>query len=381
MRPLRVVLVKVFAVMSFSNQLLGATHWAGRTRAGLALAITLCAGCQGYAPVELPDARSPRLAMHGASATQALPVQLEEPVYTDAGWAPGSGEGLWGRIGRNASLWKHAASNSRINQQIGWLVANPGYLSSASGRANPYLHFIVQSLDRRGLPRELALLPMIESSYNPTAVSVRQAVGLWQFMPATATDVGLRRTASYDGRRDVMASTVAAMDHLQRLYTVFDGDWLLALAAYNAGEGTVARAMDANRRKGLPTDYWHLRLPQETTNYVPRLLALSIIVNAPQAHGVRLRPVRDEPYFIQVPLTHPVDLQQLSAASGVPEKTLRQLNPAYLKGTTQEGPGHLLVPVAFQQPLVAALNTPTENRLAPGAVLPPTRAIAAAGVP
>lgn len=368
--------------MSFSNQLLGATQWAGRARVGLALAITLCAGCQGYAPVELPDARSPRLTMRGANAVEPLPVQLEESAYPNANWAAaGTGEGLWGRIGRNASLWKQAAPNSRINQQIVWLVGNPGYLSGASGRASPYLHYIVQSLDRRGLPRELALLPMIESSYNPTAVSVRQAVGLWQFMPATATDVGLRRTAGYDGRRDVMASTVAAMDHLQRLHTVFDGDWLLALAAYNAGEGTVARAMDSNRRKGLPTDYWHLRLPQETTNYVPRLLALSIIVNAPQAHGVRLRPVRDEPYFIQVPLTHPVDLQQLSAASGVPEKTLRQLNPAYLKGTTQEGPGQLLVPVAFQQPLMAALNASDERRLDPDAVLPPTRAIAAAGTP
>lgn len=300
----------------------------------------------------------------------------------DSGWAAAStGEGLWGRIGRDAGLWKQTAPNSRINQQIGWLVGKPGYISSASGRASPYLHFIVQSLDRRGLPRELALLPMIESSYNPTAVSVRQAVGLWQFMPATATDVGLRRTANYDGRRDVMASTVAAMDHLQRLHRVFQGDWLLALAAYNAGEGTVARAMDANRRKGLPTDYWHLRLPRETTDYVPRLLALSIIVNAPQAHGVRLRPVRDEPYFTQVALAQPVDLKQLSAASGVPEKTLRQLNPAYLKGTTQEGPGHLLVPVAMRQTLMAALNTPAGEALSPGAVLPPARAIAAASAP
>jgi membrane-bound lytic murein transglycosylase D len=368
--------------MSASNQLLAATQWAGHARAGLALAIALCAGCQGYAPIELPDARSPRLAMRGSSPADRFPVQLQETAYSDSNWAAAStGEGLWGRIGRDGSLWKHTVPNSRINQQISWLVGNPGYISSASGRASPYLHFIVQSLERRGLPRELALLPMIESSYNPTAVSVRQAVGLWQFMPATATDVGLRRTANYDGRRDVTASTVAAMDHLQRLHSVFQGDWLLALAAYNAGEGTVARAMNANRRQGLPTDYWHLSLPRETTDYVPRLLALSIIVNAPQAHGVRLRPVRDEPYFAQVALAHPVDLKQLSAASGVPEKTLRQLNPAYLKGTTQEGPGHLLVPVTMQQPLLAALNAPGDNAPGPGTTFPSTPAIAAANAP
>jgi membrane-bound lytic murein transglycosylase D len=264
---------------------------------------------------------------------------------------------LWARLGSGANLTRHVEDNIRIDKQMEWLVKNRDFLNRASDRASPYLYFIVQSLEQRGLPRELALLPMIESGYNPTAVSVRNAVGLWQFMPATATSFGLRRTAGYDGRRDVLASTSAALDYLERLHKQFEGDWLLALAAYNAGEGTVGRALDANRRQGLPTDYWHLRLPRETAEYVPRLLAFLAAVHTPDAYGLKLSPVLDQPYFVQVKLPHSVDLEELAVTSEIPELTLRQLNPAYMQGTTQEGPGHILVPVAMRHLLIAMFRS------------------------
>jgi membrane-bound lytic murein transglycosylase D len=320
--------------------------------AGLIALITLCASCQAYLPSELPDARPPHLAIRTSDYLKPADRQHSDlPSFGQDTHAS-----LWARLGRGASLWSQIKGNDRIDTQLKWLIENRTFLTSSSARATPYLYFVVHSVEQRGLPSELALLPMIESGYNPTAVSVRNAVGLWQFMPATATGYGLSRTATYDERRDVLASTSAALDYLERLHTQFDGDWLLALAAYNAGGGTVGRAIDANRRQGLPTDYWHLRLPRETAEYVPRLLALSALAREPLAHGVSLEPVSDAPYFAKIPLPRPMDLKQLALAAGLSERVLRQLNPGYLGGTTQAGPGHILVPVSSQQPLMAAFD-------------------------
>jgi membrane-bound lytic murein transglycosylase D len=246
--------------------------------------------------------------------------------------------------------------NQRIDQQLTWLLQNRKFLAKASSRAGPYLHFIVEGLEQHNLPAELALLPIIESAYNPVAVSSQNAVGLWQFMPATARDFGLELTPSYDGRRDIIASTQAAMKYLTRLHKQFDNDWLLALAAYNAGEGTVSRLIKANRAKGLPTDYWHLNLPRETQEYVPRLLALSILVGTPAGYGVDLQPVTNEPYFMVVKLRHPVDLTQVALTSGITAKELQRLNPAYTRGNTVGGPGHLLVPISQKHLLIAGLD-------------------------
>ncbi|MBD1589594.1 transglycosylase SLT domain-containing protein [Pseudomonas typographi] len=335
----------------------------------------LCAGCQANAPAELPSARSPRLVILETPPPRTALSPPRNPVV-----APGpSGEGIWARVSRGSTLSKQVGHNRRVDEQASWLIDNRRFLAHASSMAGPYLHFIVQSLEQRNLPPELALLPMIESAYDPEAVSPRAAVGLWQFMTATASHCGLRQTPGYDGRRDVLASTLAAMDYLARLHAMFQGDWLLALAAYNAGEGTVARAMDANRRRGLPTDYWHLNLPRETDDYVPRLLALSMLIGAPEAHGIDLQQVANEPYFAKVALPHPVDLRQLAQASGIAEKELRRLNPAYLHNTTAEGPGHLLVPIAQQRPLMASLKA-SDDLPAASALAPAQTAVAAAGL-
>ena len=198
--------------------------------------------------------------------------------------------------------------NPRIEQQRLWFASNPSFLENAGERGSLYIHYIVERLEERNMPLELALLPVIESAYNPMAYSRSDAVGLWQFIPSTGRYFNLRQTRAYDGRRDITASTTAALDYLTRLHDMFNGDWLLALAAYNAGEGTVSRAIERNEKLGLPTDYWNLPLPQETQDYVPKLLALSQVVLAPEAYGVNLNPIANQPYFEVVEINQRMDL-------------------------------------------------------------------------
>lgn len=299
--------------------------------------VLLCAGCQSWDyPPQAAVERTPRL-------VAGLHRELN-PQATDAVPSRYDGSDIWGRLGQGFSLVDDNGLNPRVVRQRDWLLENPAFLRNASERASPYLHFIAQSLDERRMPSELALLPIVESAYNPKANSARNAAGLWQFMAATGRDFNLRQTAFYDGRRDVVASSNAAMDYLTRLHDLFNGDWLLAMAAYNAGEGTVTRAIEANQRRGMPTDYWHLSLPRETQDYVPRLLALSMLVREPAAYGVRLSPVANAPYFTSIELAHPVDLAQLAATAGVDEAVLVGLNPAFLGKKTIDGPRRLLVP-------------------------------------
>ena len=206
------------------------------------------------------------------------------------------------------------------------------------------------------MPLELALLPVIESAYNPMAYSHANAVGLWQFIPSTGRYFNLRQTRAYDGRKDITASTLAAMNYLTRLHDMFNGDWLLALAAYNAGEGTVSRAIERNEKLGLPTDYWNLPLPQETKDYVPKLLALSQVVMAPEAYGINLNPIANEPYFEMVEIKQSMDLSRVAALAEIDEDEMFQLNPAYKQRATTDGPQHLLVPTSKAQLLTTSLS-------------------------
>jgi membrane-bound lytic murein transglycosylase D len=189
------------------------------------------------------------------------------------------------------------------------------------------------------------------------AYSRSDAVGLWQFIPSTGRYFNLRQTRFYDGRRDITASTTAALDYLTRLHDMFNGDWLLALAAYNSGEGTVSRAIERNEKLGLPTDYWNLPLPAETQAYVPKLLALSQVVLAPEAYGVNLSPIANEPYFQVVEINQRMDLSRVAAVANIDEDELFQLNPAFKQRTTIDGPQHLLVPTSKAQLLTASLST------------------------
>ena len=218
--------------------------------------------------------------------------------------------------------------DSRINAQRSWFISRQPYLDRLSARASRYLYHTVKEAERRGLPTELALLPIIESSYDPAATSTAAAAGLWQFIPSTGKIYGLQQTTLYDGRRDVVESTRAAYEFLGSLYNQF-GSWELALAAYNAGPGRIQQAINRNKAAGLPTDYWSLRLPEETMNYVPRFLAVAQIINNPSAYNVRLPPIANRPHFREVRVPANTDLNQIASTIGISRAELYALNPGY----------------------------------------------------
>ncbi|NBA95940.1 lytic transglycosylase domain-containing protein [Pseudomonas sp. R5(2019)] len=321
------------------------------TRLAQAIAVALSAatlvGCQSTGHVS--DTENPRA--HNL-ATRAKP----KPVVLAQKPAQETPQDVWERMRQGFKLQDGIAVNPRIEQQRLWFASNPSFLEGAGDRGSLYIHYIVERLEEREMPLELALLPVIESAYNPLAYSRSHAVGLWQFIPSTGRYYNLRQTNVYDGRRDVTASTGAALDYLSRLHDMFNGDWLLALAAYNAGEGTVSRAIERNEKLGLPTDYWNLPLPQETRDYVPKLLALSQVVLAPDAYGVNLTPIANEPYFEVVEINNRLDLSRVAALANIDEDEMFQLNPAFKKRMTLDGPQHLLVPTAKAQILTASLS-------------------------
>lgn len=244
--------------------------------------------------------------------------------------ATSRGGDVWGRVRAGMKLNLHA--NYRIDNTLASFKRDPQYLDKMSQRASPYLPVIVSEIERRGLPMELALLPHVESRYNPSATSPKAAAGMWQFMPYTAREMGLRLDGEYDGRRDVVASTRAAMNYLQQLHDRFGGDWELAMAAYNCGPKRVESAQEANRRDGRPTDFWSLDLPGETKQYVPQILAAARLVAESRGYGQRLQTLpsasadRAEPLEI-IRSSGPRDLVRTAVAKGVPFSDLQRLNP------------------------------------------------------
>lgn len=276
------------------------------------------------------------------------------------------GDDLWARIRSGFQMQNEyqGKANIRIERQQQLLTRNNKATEQLLAKGSPYLHYIVEQLEARNMPLELALLPAVESAYDPMAFSNMKAAGLWQFMPRTGTQFNLPQTRWYDGRLDVVASTSAALNYLQYLYSMFN-DWPLALAAYNAGEGTVKRAIEQNQRINLPTDYWNLTLPQETTNYVPKLLALSKIVLTPSVYQISLRSIPNQPYFAKVPINKQIKLNTVASLLNLNKGELAKLN-AGLKSqavVNNESPQHLLIPV-HKAPLlnnmIAAGNIPNE---------------------
>ncbi|WP_130803070.1 lytic transglycosylase [Acinetobacter ihumii] len=232
----------------------------------------------------------------------------------------------------------------RIEAQRSWFISRQPYLDRLSARASRYLYHTVKEAERRGIPTELALLPVIESSYDPAATSSAAAAGLWQFIPSTGRIYGLKQTSQYDGRRDVVESTRAAYEFLGSLYNQF-GSWELALAAYNAGPGRIQQAINRNQAAGLPTDYWSLKLPQETMNYVPRFLAVAQIIKNPKAYNVNLPPIANRPHFREVTLNTPADLNQIASITGLSRAELYALNPGYRgEQIDPESPMRILIP-------------------------------------
>lgn len=250
-----------------------------------------------------------------------------------------------------------------IDVQLSWYARNPEYLERVFGRAELYLHHIVGEVEARGMPLELALLPVVESAFEPFAYSRAHAAGLWQFIPDTGKRFGLPQNWWYDGRRDVVESTRAALDYLQFMHDEFNGDWLLAVAGYNCGENCVARAIRENQARGLPIDFWSLRLPSETRAYVPKLLAMSRLVANPELYGIGFSHIPNEPYFARVETGGQIDLKLAAEMAGISYDEITELNPAFHRwATPPQGPHYLLLPLtaadAFRQGL--AQLTPDE---------------------
>lgn len=253
---------------------------------------------------------------------------------------------VWDRMAADFSFKTHQ-SNPRVVQFIKqYTKENSQNLIGFSGQATPYLYHVVELLEERGMPAELALLPMIESEYKPTALSNRGASGIWQLVPTTGRLYGLKRDQWYDGRKDTEAATKAALGHLQYLYEKFDHDWLLALAAYNCGDGRVASAIRQNKKIGKPTDYWSLKLPKETQYYVPKFLALVYLVQNHKILDIDLAAIPNSPHYSTVQFNKAISLQQAAKLADLDVKEIKKLNPAFTSHTTHpNGPHQLLLPV------------------------------------
>lgn len=247
---------------------------------------------------------------------------------------------------RNQFMLSHEVGQPEVQAQIRWLVSHPNYLQKLA-EAEPYIYHIVTEVRKRRLPGELALLPMIESAYNPFAYSGVGAAGLWQLMPATGSDLGLKQDWWFDARRSIPSSTTAALSYLSYLNKYFNGNWILAIAAYDAGAGTVSRAIENSRQNSRNINFWILPVPQETKAYVPRLLALAEIIKDPQKYGVRLPHIPHIPYFEEVYIGSQIDLNHAAKLAGISYRDLIKLNPGYNRWTTAPNqPFKLLIPAS-----------------------------------
>ena len=247
-----------------------------------------------------------------------------------------------------------------VAKQIAWLAARPDYVERTLNRSRMYLFFIVSEVQRRGMPTEIALLPLVESAYNPHALSRSQASGIWQFIPSTARLFGLHKDWWYDGQKDVVATTYSALDYLQRLYDEFHS-WDLALAGYNCGEGKIRREIAYNRARQLPIDFGHLNLPDETRNYVPRLLAAKAIVLSPEHYGLILPPIPDEPYFSSITTHKKIDTKVAAQLAGLSVDDFLMLNPGFNRPLIQLSANRtttILVPVSAASSFIAHLDDP-----------------------
>lgn len=278
-----------------------------------------------------------------------------------------SHQNLWTVISREFQLSHRYTHNRYVAKQVRWFLGQQPYIHELTHNAQPYIYYILQQTRKRRMPAEIALMPMIESNYSPFKYSNQGAVGLWQLMPGTASGFGLRISWWYDGRRDVVASTNAALNYLQYLHNYFHS-WLLAIAAYNAGEGTVVNAIRYNRRHHRSTDFWALPLPYETKAYVPKLLALADIIKHHNSYNIDLIPVKNKPYFTTVAVTAQMNLSRLAKLANASPKVIRKLNAGFRRWTTAPNRSYnLLVPIikvqAFENNIAqAAKHSPSNLR-------------------
>ncbi|MDH5396213.1 MAG: LysM peptidoglycan-binding domain-containing protein, partial [Gammaproteobacteria bacterium] len=313
----------------------------------------LFSGCALQPPVET-EADTPEQA---TPAETVLNETYNEPL------SPTIALNTWERIRKGFTL--PDIEHKRIDQELNWYKRHPEYMVRVVERARPYMHYIIETVEAAGLPMEIALLPIVESAFQPFAYSHGRAAGIWQFIPSTGKRYGLKQNWWYDGRRDVYESSKAAIKLLKNLNEDFDGDWMHALAAYNTGGGRVNRSIRHNKRRGKPTDFFSLDLPKETRAYVPKLLALKKIINHPEQYGIELDDIPNEPYFEQVQMDSQIDLALAADLAGLPLDELYQLNPGYNRwATSPDGPNDLLLPVTHVEQFKNKLaEMPAEKRI------------------
>jgi membrane-bound lytic murein transglycosylase D len=285
----------------------------------------------------LHDMQTAALSMDAIAAldlNDADPFELQEyPTHS-----------IWPRVRQGFAIDTHL-DHPWVQSELDWYSQHPEYLFRTMTRAEPFIHYILEEAEKRDLPTELILLPIVESAYQPFAYSHGRAAGIWQFIPSTGRLYGLDQNWWYDGRRDIYASTQAALKYLQNLSKMFDGDWTLALAAYNSGSGTVQRAIRKNKKLGKPTDFWHLNLPPETRAYVPKLMALKELVENSELYDISLRCIPDAPGFVQVDTESQIDLALAAELAELDVDTLYEYNPAFNRwATSPDGPHSLLLP-------------------------------------
>jgi membrane-bound lytic murein transglycosylase D len=247
-------------------------------------------------------------------------------------------------------------NNNRVIAERERLLRNPRGFENTALRSEPYVYYIINQLRKNNLPAELALIPLIESAYDPLATSSAKAAGLWQFVPITAKEYGLKHSNNFDERRDLIASTGSAISLLQNLNNRFNGDWLLTLAAYNAGEGRIQRAINKNKAKGLPTNYWSLDLPPETMHYVPKILAIIDIVKNNERYGIKLPDCNYENSLVRIDMSKNISLAKIAQYTELSLNDLMTYNAGYITQTVN-GPFHLLVPYSHADKLFKKLKT------------------------
>ncbi|WP_114325909.1 lytic transglycosylase [Candidatus Colwellia aromaticivorans] len=289
---------------------------------------------------------------------------VDDVTFSLKGESLQSSNDVWQRI--RGQLTFDIPQNNRVIMQRNWYAKHSSYLTRVAKRAEPFLYYIVEELEKNNVPVELALLPVVESAFDPFAYSHGRASGMWQFIPGTGTRFGMKQNWWYDGRRDVVASTSGAIKYMKYLHKFFDGDWLLALAAYNSGEGRVRRAVRKNKSLGKNTDFWSLDLPKETRAYVPKLLALADIVKRPEHFDLKLYEIANEEVIVQVDIKSQLDLAKAANLADLSLPELQRLNPGFNRWSTDpDGPHRLLIPkhkVAHFQQGLAKLNK--DERLA-----------------
>ncbi len=267
---------------------------------------------------------------------------------------------LWEVTRQNLHL-DDALKHDAVAIQIAWYSKYSGHMRRITENASRYYQYVLSEVLKRGYPAEIALLPAVESHYDPEAYSTSHAAGMWQFIPSTADYYGLERNKSYDARKDIIESTQVALDYLGKLNARFNGDWLLTMAAYNAGGGTISRAIKNNEKAGKPTDFWSLDLPKQTRIYVPRILAISAFVKEPGKYKMPLPPIKNAPYFDVVRTNGDLTVKQAASLANARMSELKQLNPGIIRNIEGAKPERLLLPIKKADNLRIALGTKPES--------------------